>query len=251
MTIRLDGKLVKSLIDQAGGVGKFLEAWSRLSVDGEDEVDRATIFRWCQGQLPKNRQRLMRLAALLDVDPFALICISEGDIATAIDDILEFVQHGRAMPAPIQLAREFFGRRREWPPLVVARELVNRPWEIREIVHDPMLRMNYYAVFELASEEQQDRSRPQVLHFAFRDPNAFAGRWLQYGFVVRNGKQVELRHINGHHQVIALPRADDPVHVETYCGPGPGVFRVASLHRFSLRTLQERDAVEKVLRFPV
>jgi hypothetical protein len=43
---------------------------------------------------------------------------------------------------------------------------------------------------------------------------------------------------------------DDPIPVETWFGPGPALFRVASLHPFSHELTIREDDASKALRFP-
>ena len=250
MSIRLNGSLLRTLIDEAGGVEAFLENWTMFGTNGDDSIDKATVYRWCRGQLPKNDRLLLRLAANLNVDPFAIITIAENDIARTIDDMLDFVQHGRSMPAPLKLARAFFGRQKEWPPECVARDHFKRRWHVREFSHDPNIRSNFYEVIELAGADPAVTTRPQVFHFAFRNPRRFGDRWLQYGFVIRHGIDAGLWHINGHNEQLRLSDQQRPTLVETWFGPGPVVFRVGSLHAFSLATFCGKPSSEPALQFP-
>ena len=250
MSIRLNGSLLRTLIENAGGIDAFLEGWTMFGMNGDDSVDKATVYRWRQGQLPKNDRLLLRLAANLNVDPFAILTIPENTIAKTIDDMLDFVQFGRSMPAPLKLARSFFGRQKEWPPECVARDHFKRSWCVHEFSHDPAIRANFYETVLLTGTDPAMEIRPQVFHFAFRNPRRFGDRWLQYGFVIRHGSGAGLWHINGHNEQLQFASALEPTRVETWFGPGPVVFRVASLHGFTLGTPSEKPAAGPALQFP-
>lgn len=234
LELRLNGPLVDALVKAKGGVSAFLDAWLANATDGDDSLDRATVYRWKNGQFPKNPQTFMRLAGTLDVDPFALLTIPDGNVAAAAEALLEVVQNDRGDPAPLQLARSFLGRREEWPPAFIAAFYFGRRWTTHEFVHDPNVRSNHYQAVELFGVQQCDTLRPQVFHFAFQSPRRFAGRWLQYGFIQRHGPRAQLWHIDGQYQQLEIPEQDAPTRVETWFGPGPAIFRVASLHHFDL-----------------
>lgn len=74
---------------------------------------------------------------------------------------------------------------------------------------------------------------PQAFHFAFRQPGWFADRWLDYGFVVRTGREVRLLHINGKSESYKTRSLEEPTYVETFFGPSTVEFCIASLHPFT------------------
>jgi transcriptional regulator with XRE-family HTH domain len=250
MVVKLNVALLRNLLDEYGGVSGILDAWTATSSDPDDTIDKATVHRWLTGQMPKSQERLMRLAAALDVDPLALLTITGEDIDTAVDSLLDIVQNNSSKPAPLQLLRGFLGRLKSWPPDELVLPYFKKPWFIREFTHDPHIDANFYQLMEISSlEPKAPTCRPQVFHFAFQNPGGFAARWLEYGMVVRGGRQADLWHINGYRQSTIYTDRVTPTHVETWCGPGPAIFRVASLHAFELTTAANPPG-EGVLRFP-
>ena len=76
MFVQLNGGLLRDLIDVAGGIDAFLDSWHVWSAGGpEDHLNKATVHRWINGQLPKNSDKFLRLSAVLDIDPFALLAL--------------------------------------------------------------------------------------------------------------------------------------------------------------------------------
>lgn len=250
MSIRLNGRLLQTLIQEVGGVDEFLDAWTLSTLNGEEQPSKSTVYRWIKGQLPKNSSLLLRLASVLDVDPFALVTIADQNIVAATDQMVEIVQHGIETPAPLKLLREFFGRLKEWPPQAVAVSYFKRPWVVHEFSHDPSAGCNYNALLELRASKLIRDSRPQVFHFAFRHPQWFAGRWLHYGFVSRQGTSASLSHINGYTQQMTLAATQEPTPVKTWLGSAPATFRVASLHGFQLVNVTDERVRDDALLFP-
>lgn len=248
MPVRMNGALLSQLVTEAGGTSKFLDEWTRHATDADDTMDRSTLNRWINGRAwPKDSARFLRLAALLDVDPFALLEPEDGGQILAVDRIINLIRDHRMIPAAIGFMHEFFGRRRDWPPLLAE---ASRPWFIREFVHDPTRQTNVYARVYLQSDEERISSRPQTFHFAFRHTKYFGGYWLQYGTVFRHRHDASLWHINGHSERLSVAALIDPTPVKTWFGPGAAVFRVASLHPFGLRVSADQSDASQALTFP-
>lgn len=248
MDIRLDGELLTRLIVDRGGVMEFLGELIDRSADGDSKINKATVHRWMKGQLPKNPERLMTLAGILDVDPFALLAGDEEAVSMIAETMLEIVQHENSTPAPLQMLRGFFGRQRQWPPAQLAIEYFGREWHVQEFHHDAEVRKNYYQV--VALHGRLEPSRPQVFHFAFQSTGRFSARWLEYGFVRRAGDWDTLRHIFGFSQHKRSGGADQPLRVATWFGQGSATFRVASLHQFELALCTEEFSPDQHLEFP-
>jgi hypothetical protein len=249
--VRLNGELLRDLIEAAGGIGAVQEKWSLSSPDGDDgEVpSEATLYRWMKGGLPKSSEALMGLAAALDVDPFALLTVPKEEMREAIDELLELVQRV-SLPAPLSFAKGFFGRQRDWPPRVFATQHYGREWQTREFVHDPAVARNFYQSIELRGSGAGP-GRVQVFHFAYRQKHLFAERWLQYGSVVRSDGAALLWHINGHREERRLRTLDEPAVAETWFGPAAVDFRVSSLHPFALAVPAASPPDQPPMRFPI
>jgi hypothetical protein len=200
--------------------------------------------------LPRSSAIFLRLAGLIDVDPFALVAVPAGDILAAAEDVLRIVQKAATAPPWLHFVHDLFGRQRIWPPDGLALAYFGRRWHAQELVHDPHVRSNYYARVLLHDLLKPTDRRPQILHFAFKHPALFHARWLEYGLVRVHGGAAVLHHINGYMDRIELAASDEPVRVETWFGPGPAQFRVASLHPFALETAPSADGAAIALRFP-
>lgn len=248
--MQLNGGLLRDLIVAVGGMDAFLDRWHMSSANGLDHLNKATIHRWINGQLPKNSEKLLRLSAVLDVDPFALLATGEGTVTDAVDEVLQIVQARRSVPPALLFLRPFFGRQEQWPPEIPSFDHRQRQWYVRQFEHDFSLRCNFYQSVELRNQGPSGLTCPQVFHFAFRHPRMFAARWLQYGLVLRSGLRSALWHINGHTEELTLPTLNEPTHVRTWFGPGPAIFRVASLHSFTLAIAGQREHQRPALAFP-
>jgi hypothetical protein len=128
----------------------FLDRWHASDPEGKDHLSRAAVFRWVNGQLPKSSEKLLKLSAVLDIDPFALLSPGKASFRDAADRLLEIVQPGRSVPAALQFVRPYFGRRQTWFPGIAGTDGRPRSWHIREFEPDPFVRTNVYAMFALA-----------------------------------------------------------------------------------------------------
>jgi len=244
--IRINGPLLKALIQNRfrGGVSELMSMW-----DPNGGPHRSTVHRWTRGSFPQSREDMLRLCALLDVDPFYLVLPEREDALDAANHLAYAFQNDHWKPA-LAFIKDFMGRRSEWPPKRIATNYFRRSWVTRELVHDPSVRSNYYATIEISSGQQGDRSWPQTFHFAYRHPTLFGKRWLHFGLVVRHGLAVRLMHINGYTHSSESENLTDATLVETFYGQGNAIFRVASLHPFSLRVIGHENSTRATVRFP-
>ncbi len=250
VAICLNGALLKTLVADRypKRVPGLLEAWATSEQKIlSDPPDRATIYRWMNGQLPRSASDLLSLCSLLDIDPFSILTAKDGDISNTIHWLLSSVQLRQWRQPSLSFLADLFGRQQAWPPLSLAEDYYGRPWHIEEFEHDPTKRALYYACIELSASAERPLA-PQVFHFAFHSPGVFGERWLQYGFIERYQDTVRLVHINGHTETYEAQVLGEPSRVETWFGPGHAVFRVASLHPFELAVSNTVDG--KRVRFP-
>ncbi|WP_417449567.1 hypothetical protein [Kordiimonas sp.] len=250
--ICLNGSLLKTLIIErySNGVPGLLDAWTTSERKAlSDPPDRSTVYRWMKGQLPRSASDLLSLCSLLDIDPFSILTARDGSISDAIHWLLNAVQLRQWRQPSLSFLADLFGRQQAWPPPSLAETFYGRPWHVKEFEHDPAKRALYYACIGLSGSSDIRHTTPQVFHFAFYTPGVFGERWLQYGFVERYNNTIRLIHINGHTEIYEAEALSEPSSVETWFGPGHAVFRVASLHSFSLTQRNENHQGKKV-RFP-
>lgn len=248
MPLRIDGALLDELLDARGGREAFIDVWRRASTDPKDRIDASTISRWVAGEAwPKNSAKFLRLAALLDLDPFALLAPAIDNSGTIADRIINIVQNRRSVPSALRFMHGFFGRQKCWPPIL---EPETRQWYFREFEHDPAMRSNCDALMLLDSDPAHIKARPQAFHFAFRQPGRFGDRWLQYGTVFRHRSHITLWHIGGDTQRLFVAELTDPTPVKTWLGPGAAVFRIASLHTFHLSVITDGSHEGPAVGFP-
>src|SRR5262245_32935271 len=165
MLVQLNCRLLEDLIEKHGGVKAFLDRWHSRSPSADEHLSRATVYRWIGGESgPKNVRLFLRLAGLLDVDPFALLDVPDGDALAAADEVLRFVQNSSTRAPWLQFVHSFFRRQISWPPEDLAAVHFGRPWLVREFTHDPATRANYYATV-LLRPALRATDRPQVIHF--------------------------------------------------------------------------------------
>jgi hypothetical protein len=179
------------------------------------------------------------MAALLDVDPFCLLSFGSTPAQQGIETLLSWAQHGRW--ERFGFFQDFFGRQAHWPPAWIAVPYTGKKWHLAHLQHKPEVRANYYPAICLTGLRRH-KELPQTYHFAYRNPGVFAGRWLQYGFVVQHGCDVRLLHINGQTDAYSEQELTQEARIETYFGPGPAEFQIASLHNFKLEHLPDKEA---------
>ena len=248
----LDPALLRWLIAKRipGGISELQDRWMQSpgQVDSPDAAvpHRSTIHRWSTGQVPRTATDLLQLCSVLDIDPLCLLTLPQTDPDLAVEKLMSAYVHGRWQPPALEFLTEFLGRRAVWPPQALSRRFFGRDWFTAELEHDTSKAANFYATFRISAVGEG----PFVYHFAFRHSHLFARRWLQFGFVVRQGENVNLRHINGHVDTNKVPKSDSPTLVQTWFGPGPACFRVACLHPFSLNLDPPGTAEEPAVRFP-
>jgi hypothetical protein len=243
--IILNGDLLEKLIKSRFRAGKsdLISLWD----DSGDGLNSTTIYRWTKGQLPRNGEDLLKLAGLLDVDPFALLAFRTESTTEVIERLLQsFIKNQWER---FSFFRDFFGRQKNWPPAQVANGFFGRSWHQARLAHDPAVRANYYATISLDGLKHLDNVTPQVFHFAFRQTGRFAEYWLDYGFVVRTGNEVRLLHINGQAESYSTATLAEPTYVETFFGPSPVEFCIASLHPFSHELDPVKTSTDSRVRF--
>ena len=251
-SIALDGVLVKDLVEEIGGVPALLEAWGE-AYSGSKSPSSATVYRWLGGEFPGNFANALRLALLLEVDPFCLLRPRRGSPARAINVIFQWVKEQAGTSESSQVLGDMFGWQAEWPAPYWRDGDKNKlfNWHVRTFNHDPTIRQGFYKQIGLVSDSVVAATRPQTFHFAYSGAGILnSASWLNYGFVVRDLDDVRLVHMHGHTDRYTAQAEAAPSFVETHFGPGAANFRVASLHPFELVLDDPPRASEMCVRFP-
>lgn len=236
--IALDGGLLRRIVDMRfpEGVPAFLDYWhNALDAQGRPYVkaptNRATLYRWFQGDLPGSADTLIELCAVLEVDPFSLFTLAGDDASQATAKILTAMESGLWQHKSMAVLSNFLGRRADWPPKVIGSRYENG-WYTYDFFHDPTVKAGVMGNFQIRLLDDPHPEVPKVLHFAYRHLPHFGGRWLQYGIVRFVEGSSILININGSIEAGFAPAADGPFTVETVFGLGPADFRLASLTPF-------------------
>lgn len=242
--VGLDGDLLDRL---TGDVGALLDRWGNRY---PDVPDRSTVYRWIkEGTIPRGEEYL-RLCSVLDVDPVSLLVASDGDTPKAMEYLLVSQQLDQWKQPGLVFLREFFGRQASWPPPAIAATYYRRPWQVEEVVHEPVRgHVAHFGMIAFDGAREVYAVRPQVVHIAFKQPGLFRERWLEFGVLTRFGTEVRLLHINGHHDRYEARTVEEPARFETMFGLGRAVFRLASLHPIGARISEHPADTEMTIRF--
>lgn len=246
-------ELVRVLIERRfSSVGDLVVAWEERVHSGAQKAgkarDRATIYRWLDKGLPSNRSDIFGFAAMLDVDPVALLDISEEYIRNSYGRERRLFQLGMANRSPLAAFWPIYTPGPGWPNAEVSHPYYGRDWCTADFAHDPANIANVYAAVRLRSAAADDPIIPRAYHFAYRRTGSPDRMWRPYGTVVGYESEVSLLMENGTYQRQPDARSPSTVVAETWFGLGPAEFRVASLHEFEVAVLMPSEE-HRVVRF--
>jgi hypothetical protein len=237
MAIDLDVPLVRQLIEaRFGSVDAFAIEWehrieTRKKRSGEAR-DRATIYRWLKQGMPSKRDELFGFAAVLDVDPIALLRLDADFVRRNFPRERLLFQIGSIARSKLHPFWEVFVPSPNWPSEELPRSFYGREWSKFHFRHDALDTINVFAGASIRSEQSEDFPCPRVFLFAYRRYGAVDTLWRPYGVVVHRNDCTRLISENGTYQELKHPTAISECFVETYYGLGAAEFQIASLHRF-------------------
>lgn len=242
MAIPLRTEMVRDLIAQRfGGVDDLVVEWEERVRTGQQKIgkarNRGTVYRWLDEGLPSRKEDILGFAALLDVDPVALLRIDDEFVRLHYGRERRLFQLGILGQSRLAAFWAIYVPSGSWPDRSIARSLYGRDWTTSDYRHDPALVANVFACFKFTPCKSASARSPWVVHFAYRRASARDGMWRPYGSVMRIGQEVVLVSESGDLQEQTLGEAASPIAVETHFGPGPAEFRVASLHEFDLEVM--------------
>lgn len=239
--------LLKARFPGGKAKNKLQAEWDRVL---GNPPSLSSINRWKAGHMPQSSDDLWRLARMLDVDPTGLIEIE----ALQMDDIDQFIRTVQLdqwrSHAPLMFLKSFLGRQAVWPPVEYLNKYFDKKrWHSVDFKHDIANGSGFYQQIEIACQSSARHNAVRTYHVAYRQEFLFAGRWLQYGVLIRTPDKVQLVHINGDKQSYVPESNMAPTRFETYFGPGSAIFRVASLHEFDLALVETKDAAKPFVQF--
>jgi len=196
--------------------------------------NRGTVYRWLDEGLPSRKEDILGFAALLDVDPVALLRIDEDFLRQHYGRERRLFQLGALGRSRLAAFWAIYIPGGCWPDPYIARTLYGRGWTTHEHRHDPAVVSNAFACFTFTPKMIDGATAPWVVHFAYRRAGARDGMWRPYGSVMRYGRSVQLISENGDLQDRTYDEMLSGIPVETHFGPGEAEFRVASLHGFDV-----------------
>lgn len=253
MAVPLQRDLVRALIElRFPTMSDLVVAWEERVETGRQKAgrarDRSTLYRWLERGLPSNRDDIFGFAAVLDVDPVALLDITEEYLRKGYGRERRLFQLGQANRAPLSAFWSIYTPGPGWPNAEVAHTFYGRPWCTSDFAHDPAKIANVYAAVSLRSRSADPPIVPRAYHFAYRRAGAPDAMWRPYGTVVGYEGEVCLVAENGDYQRKIEGQSPTIVVAETWFGPGPAEFRVASLHEFDVM-VQAPSEGREVVRF--
>lgn len=215
--------------------------------------NRATVWRWLNGKSPVAPGFVLALAGAFDLDPCALFEITPKAYASLCRALVRSIGTNHAYPLThdLQWLASFVVPREDWPCNDIPSQYFKRRWTIHSFRHTAKQAKNYFQKLSVTAPPRTC-GEPQVWHFAFRDQTPNSLLWIPYGFVERTTQTIGLFHYHarGHSTRVQIPPDTNTFVVETWFGPGPAEFRVASLHDFKLTLSEQADPMTPCLRFP-
>ncbi len=241
-----------------------LAAFGR-SFASDSPPHRATVLRWISEShqaLPKSAKRLFELAETLDIDPFLLLDIPQSTFHSLCQHSSWITQWGKYHKS-LTFLSDIVGLGVEsWPADAVTEHYDSQwyHWDLEHLATDARnnsffsLAIEPEIYYDLQDDETVACVRDnQVWYIAVRDARSENGQcvghgiWRPFGiFFLENG-QLNMMNL-GTGQWLQCPMTEDRFCMEFYCGPGSGIFRVASLHTFEAEE-HEAEPLQATLRY--
>lgn len=244
--------LLLSLIEKKfGGVENFVSNWGVQIAEGRilggRVKDSATIYRWLNNGLPANSDDVFGFFGALDLDPIAVLDVEKSGILKNFQKIRLAFQFGRkSQLAPLN---EMFYPGPFWPSNALAERYYGRKWSTIEFAHEPNGVRNVYALLKLRIANSVLEYLPIAIHIAYRRKAAVDKMWRPYGSIIRINNQTRLLSESGDFQEKLDQEDFRLVRAETYFGPSPVEFKLASLHSFAMPDIEAPSTAVGVVRF--
>ena len=253
MVVPIDRERVQKLIEiQYGSVDELAAAWSaRYDADPHSVIrprDRSTIYKWLEAGLPTKKDVIYGFCALLDVDPIGIIESSRAFIEKNFAKERRAFQMSDKEDTILAPFRVVYLPGWRWPNMAIAKRRYAREWCVANFVHQADDITNVYAALSLRTVAELPEYHPRVFHFAYQQKHAIDRLWRPYGVIIGIGDRVRLIAESGNWQEASSAEFRQTAIVETFFGPRPTLFRIASIHDFTYE-IEAPTSAEGVVRF--
>lgn len=251
MAIPINEELVRSLIRRRfGSVDNLIVEWEhRVASKGQRRGvhrDRTTVYRWLSTGLPSQTDDIFGFAAVLDVDPVALLSIDQRYVHEQFGRERRWFRLNRRRATYLAPLWPIYAAEDGWPNQALAEAFFGRHWHVTDFAHDPTIITNVYAAIVLENRDPHDLAIPKTYHIAYRRAGVSDRMWRPFGTVIGFETEIVLLSESGIYQ--RIERDGPQVVFESYFGPGQAEFRIASIHAFSL-TLEVPSTGRHCVRF--
>jgi hypothetical protein len=244
-----DSLLRDLLHEKLHGSPGFVRTWPLPTA----APDRTTLWRWLNGKSQVPPGLVLALAGAFDLDPCALFDITPKAYAALCRALVRNMGTNRAhaLTHDLQWLASFVVPSEMWPSDKISLQYFKRPWTVHSFRHTAVSVRNVFQKLSIAAAPRR-YAEPQVWHFAFKNKTPTSLLWIPYGFVERTDRKLALFHYHarGHSVSLQIPRDTTEFLVETWLGPGPAEFRVASMHEFKFALSDKDDLATPCVRFP-
>jgi hypothetical protein len=232
MAFKVHTREAFDLIETAhGSVDALVVAWEAEAERGRPGFgkprSRAAIYKWLKSGFPLQPDAVLAFCALLNVDPLTIMDLEASDVFRTFSRLRLSFQLGGGIRAPFKAISRLFYPGPNWPDEQLARVYYGRSWYTAEFKHDALAITMEYALVDILPVG----SAPMTVYVAYRRTGAADKMWRPYGAVIRRGGTISLISESGHF----AQKPGQTFSFDTYFGPGPAQFKLASLHDFSFR----------------
>lgn len=250
MRAYLDKDLTLRLIHEIhGGLDEIAAAWE----ERHDELrgfpepkQRSSIYRWITHGVPgrtgaklawvenKRDLQIFGLCALLNVDPLCIFDFHRNGYFSRFPIIRQAIYLGARALGGLSPVFEMFKPGDNWPSDSIVQACYGRKWYATHLTNaNDWENLNYILV--KAKFAEKPGSFPRAVHIAYRRTVDSDTMWRYYGTVIHIGGMLKLYNESGGYQEMDAVYADE-IRFRTYYGGRPVIWRIASLHEFSVST---------------
>lgn len=261
MAIPVNKAFVQQVIsDRWGSVAELERGWAERVADGFQKTgaarDKKTIYRWLKGGMPNDRDSIFGFAAVLGVDPLAMLDLESSKFQHLLKVEWFFFLANMASSGKLSSLWPLVRPAVHWPNSEVSTDFYDCEWTTVEFQHLAGQVRNVYAQLCISSEPDHDEvTSHRVYYFSYKRKGARDGLWRPYGIVRKRGLNAICLGHNGDMLEDATGKptqvtvGDDGIlSVETFFGPEPCHFKVACLHPFTL-SIEAPSRAKNALRF--